>query len=139
MKRDFSYGVIPIFRKGNKNKFLIILHSMGHWGFPKGHKKKDESDIEAAKRELSEETGIQEVEVDESMKFLENYTYMQNDILLNKTVTFFPGSVKNLIVEVDQKEVVDFKWVGLEEALEILSFDNQKRLLNEVANWLQKR
>ena len=32
-----SFGVVPIYRKGNDLKLLLIQHNAGHWAFPKGH------------------------------------------------------------------------------------------------------
>ena len=44
--KDESTGIIPIFVNDNKeNLFLVVLHRSGHWAFPKGHKKIDESDL----------------------------------------------------------------------------------------------
>ena len=41
-EREKSCGCIII----NKNKVLLIKQTKGHWGFPKGHIEKDETEIE---------------------------------------------------------------------------------------------
>ena len=38
------------------NKVLLIKQTKGHWGFPKGHVEKNETEIETAIREVKEET-----------------------------------------------------------------------------------
>jgi len=38
---------------------LLILDRYGRWAFPKGHVEGGESDVQAAKREVREETGIE--------------------------------------------------------------------------------
>ena len=53
-EREKSCGCIII----NKNKVLLIKQTKGHWGFPKGHVEKDETEIETAIREVKEETGL---------------------------------------------------------------------------------
>ena len=53
-EREKSCGCIII----NKNKVLLIKQTKGHWGFPKGHVEKDETEIETAIREVKEETNI---------------------------------------------------------------------------------
>lgn len=57
MIEDISYGIIPFWRdQQDMIRFLLIYQKEGFWGFPKGHKEGNESDIDAAKRELQEET-----------------------------------------------------------------------------------
>ena len=58
MINDASFGVIPFKKiKGVWHVFLICHHD-GHWGFPKGHPEGEETSIQAAERELFEETGL---------------------------------------------------------------------------------
>ena len=50
-----------VWREGQNSEpeFLLLLHKHGHyWSFPKGRKNKGESDLETARREIREETGI---------------------------------------------------------------------------------
>jgi ADP-ribose pyrophosphatase YjhB (NUDIX family) len=50
------YGIILINSQGHV--LLVRGRKEGKWSFPKGHKKRGESDIQCALRELAEETGI---------------------------------------------------------------------------------
>ena len=50
------YGTILINSQGHV--LLVRGRKEGKWSFPKGHKKRGESDIQCALRELHEETGI---------------------------------------------------------------------------------
>lgn len=60
MKREYSYGVVPLKLVEKAVFILLIFHKGGkHWGFPKGHKDHQETDLETAKRELKEETGLE--------------------------------------------------------------------------------
>ena len=59
-----SYGVIPIFRDRNDIYVLLVKHSKGgHWGLPKGTPDKDEKPLDVARRELFEETGIKDIQI----------------------------------------------------------------------------
>ncbi|MBK6536405.1 MAG: NUDIX domain-containing protein [Ignavibacteria bacterium] len=60
--KDKAIGVIVYFEFPRSTKYLIVKHKKGHWSFAKGHKEKDESSIQTARRELYEEAGIKEVE-----------------------------------------------------------------------------
>ena len=42
-------------------RFLLIRDSYDNWGFPKGHLEDGESPAEAARRETIEETGLNQV------------------------------------------------------------------------------
>ena len=60
--REKSAGAI-IFRKEENRAYYLLLHyPAGHWDFPKGNIENGEKEIDTAKREIYEETGIQDVE-----------------------------------------------------------------------------
>ena len=69
--KDKAIGVIVYFEFPRSTKYLIVKHKKGHWSFAKGHKEKDESSIQTARRELFEEAGIKEVEFLAKKKFLQ--------------------------------------------------------------------
>ena len=51
----------------NENKVLLVKHNDGHWGFPKGHVEKDETELQTAIREVKEETNL-DVEIQEDKR-----------------------------------------------------------------------
>ena len=54
------------------NKVLLIKQTKGHWGFPKRHVEKNETEIETAIREVKEETNL-DVEVDANKRYTMEY------------------------------------------------------------------
>jgi len=62
ISKKLSCGVILI----NENKEILMIHVTGQsfWDLPKGTKKEDEREVDAAIRELKEETGISILESD---------------------------------------------------------------------------
>ena len=84
---DESIGVIPVY-KNNKGDylFLIVLHNAGHWAFPKGHQENGESKVETAHRELYEETGIRNIEINYQHIFSESYSFERDRKIYNKQV-----------------------------------------------------
>ena len=54
-----SCGAVVFRFINGERRFLLIKNKRScHWGFPKGHVEKDETDEETAKREVLEETGL---------------------------------------------------------------------------------
>jgi tRNA nucleotidyltransferase (CCA-adding enzyme) len=145
MKKDFSFGVIPIFRKVLESKdyyFLIVKQQNGDWGFPKGHAEKDESDTEAAQRELFEETGIDKIDLIDNPSFVSHYTYNTVDPHnprgddLHKTVVYYPAFTSQYLRKIDGNEILSSLWLTFDEAMEKLSFQETKDILTELKTWL---
>ena len=146
-----SFGVIPIQRKKNETSetseasetdeilFLLIKHRNGHWAFPKGHANVGETDVETARRELREETGIKEVTVNPKKAFEERYSkpkWREPNKIIIKTVRYFLGEVTNPKLKLQASEICDAKWVTYAEARKLITFDASRALLDEVAKAL---
>lgn len=58
MDNDFSYGFIAFRIKGTKTELLFLRRKEGFLDVPKGHQEKGESQMQAALREMREETGL---------------------------------------------------------------------------------
>ena len=145
MRTDFSFGVIPIHQKVLESKdyyFLIVKQQNGDWGFPKGHAEKDESDTEAAQRELFEETGIEKVDLIENPSFASHYTYSTVDSHnpsgeeLHKTVVYYPAFANQYLRKIDGVEILSSRWVTFDEAMERLTFQETKEILAKLKKWL---
>ena len=56
---ETSCGIVLV----NYGTVLLLQYPQGHWDFPKGHVEESDEDHHAtARRELLEETGIEEIE-----------------------------------------------------------------------------
>ena len=98
---DQVYGSILI--SSNQRILLIKGRTSGKWSFPKGHSRQGETELEAASRETYEETGI--------------FPPLQFDRILHlATGTYFVYSCDEFTpIPLDTKEVVQAKWMDLEE------------------------
>ncbi|MBN1634129.1 MAG: NUDIX domain-containing protein [Ignavibacteria bacterium] len=128
VKKRTSSGIIIYFDESKEREFLLLKHREGHWAFPKGHTRKQESRLETAFRELREETGIinpvllsDEVLLEESY-YIEKYNE-------NKTVFYFIGKADSKEITTDKKEIKDYKWCNLNEALNRITYNQTKKLL----------
>ncbi|BCX04294.1 MAG: diadenosine 5'5'''-P1,P4-tetraphosphate pyrophosphohydrolase [Candidatus Roseilinea sp.] len=135
-----SFGVIPVYRKDGQTYFLLIRHNSGHWAFPKGHAEPGEGEMETARRELREETGIRDVTLYPEPVFEENYTktaWSDPRQTVAKTVRYFLGIVHDPRVRLQAAEVQDYKWATYDEARAIITYDASRRLLEEAAQVLE--
>jgi bis(5'-nucleosidyl)-tetraphosphatase len=134
--KDRSYGVIPFAKQDNGIKFLLIQQTQGHWSFPKGHPNNDENEIDAAKRELYEETGIKNILIVPNLRLEENYFFKKGKTTIYKTVVYFLGEVTDTKVDIQEEEVQDYRWVSYEEGINLITFKEAKKLLSQAYEFL---
>jgi 8-oxo-dGTP pyrophosphatase MutT (NUDIX family) len=97
-------------------------------GLPKGHPDGDETPLEAAIREVREETGI-EVEplADHDLGEI-SYTYARKGRLVPKRVRFFLFSYRGGSTEDHDDEVEEVRWLSLARAADELSYDGEREM-----------
>ena len=109
--KRLSCGIVPV-HEGEQGRQLLMLRAWRNWDFPKGLRESGEAPLEAALRELREETGISDVHLDWGEAFLETGPYSRN-----KTARYY-------LARTDRTEVVlpvapglgrpehhEFRWV----------------------------
>ncbi len=136
--KDEAFGIVPIQQNPDGDRFLLIQHHAGHWGFPKGHAEAGESPLETACREFTEETGIQAFTVIDRVSFTEHYMFQKNGQKITKTVVYFPAWVQTSDVHRQEAEIKNYAWVQFDQALELITFNAAKQVLKEVNDYLQK-
>lgn len=139
VKKDFSFGVIPVCFIEGKPYFAVIRDKSGWWSFPKGHKETGETDVDAALRELQEETGIINCQIENSAIFYEKYKYVRGGYLIDKTVKYFLGLTNFQKITIDCNELSDCRWFDAETALKILSAPAAKEILKKALKLLQTK
>ena len=116
------------------------------WGFPKGKKNPKESNVNTAKRELAEESGIEALDIEMlPKKFEEKYTSYDgleyNNIYY---VAKYTGDAVDFVISNRREqltEVSDIKFLSINECLDkIRNYSKQKRLLvGKISNFLDRR
>ncbi len=137
--KEISYGIVPIFISENgKREFLLIQNHSGAWLFPKGHSENNEKEIDTAKRELFEETGLKCEKTYKEKFFIENHIFYRNDFKIYKTSKYYIGIVKDKKVLIQKEEVKDFYWGNEEYILKKINFENIKELFKEVVSYIDQ-
>lgn len=141
---ELSSGAL-IFRKSPKRGivWLLLHNTKGHWDFPKGNIRKGETELEAAVREVKEETGINDLHF--YAGFEEKITYFYNkgaysgkQEMTFKQVYFHLAETKAKEIEISS-EHSGFSWLSENEALSVLTFTNSKALIKKASDFLRKR
>jgi 8-oxo-dGTP pyrophosphatase MutT (NUDIX family) len=137
MPVEISAGAV-IFRMNASPKFLILHYEKGHWDFAKGNVEKGEEEVQTVLREIEEETGIKYVKILEGFREKISYFYRKGKKTVYKEVVFYLAETKTKEVEISY-EHVGYAWLGYEEALERLTFENAKKILEKAKNFLEER
>ncbi len=136
MRKDESFGVIPLSRKkGYWEVFLIQHHRSGYWGFPKGHAEPNESPQEAAFRELKEETNLELIRLLQEEPLKEQYTFILDRRRVFKQVYYFIAEVGGKI-KLQKGEIHDGMWLPFHEAIQKVTHQEGKTLITLVEKTL---
>lgn len=108
--------------------YLVIQSSGGHWDFPKGKIEEGETLRQTAIREVKEETGLEITLHDE---FEQRYSYFfrgRDGITVNKEVTMYIARAHSRDVVLSHEHIY-FKWLSKKEAVEQLTYNNARQIL----------
>lgn len=127
-----------IFRKGRI--LLIRKRSEKLWGLPKGRLEEGESTEEAARREMEEETGLQNLRMEKKLCEIEySYFWPQDDINYQKSVAYFlaraPGNQRPRL----EDRFDAYIWCTRQDAQKLLHHDNDVRTVREAFKALRKK
>ena len=126
MKREFSAGGV-VLRSFHGRPFLCAVRPKPDvLALPKGHPEPGESSIEAATREVREETGL----VAEHVEKLGDvrYWYALKGERVLKIVSFFLFRYSSGSVRDHDHEVVSAEWIPLDEAPRQLAYKGEREM-----------
>ena len=142
LNRELSAGGVIFRREAEKLLFLIIYSARNKiWGFPKGHIEPDETEQEAALREITEETGLQDLKIiagfreEDVYEALSNRGQFKGQKIEKHSVYFLMETLKKSVV-VDKDEISAFKWLKVNAAIAMLDFDGAKLILEKSNDFL---
>lgn len=135
MNYEKSCGAV-IYRMAQNPRFLLIRQARnGSWSFPKGHVEKEESELETAVREVQEEVGLTVSPIPNFRRVIHYCPRLNTE----KDVVYFLSEVRQATVLLQKEEVSDYCWAELDCALRILSFENDRQVLRDAADFLTAR
>jgi 8-oxo-dGTP pyrophosphatase MutT (NUDIX family) len=133
-KEQVSAGGVVYRRRGGETEVaLISVGEAARWQLPKGLVGRGESPLEAALREVEEETGLA-CEVVAELEKVEYWYFSKGGgrrVRFHKFVHFYLMRYVSGDVSGHDDEVNEARWVGIEDAEGMLAFKGERKALAE--------
>lgn len=114
-----SCGVV-LAREQGKGWTTLLLRAYHHWDFPKGIREAGEEPMQAALREVNEETGIDDLEFDWGDRFFETGPYSKGKVARYYLArTHKDEVVMGISPETGEPEHHEWRWVSFDEAYDL--------------------
>jgi len=145
MIREKSVGLI-IFRYNNRDKeiqYLVLYHRGTYWQFPKGKVDQGESEVETAKREVQEETGISGVEIIKGWRqptqfFFKEERAGKKELIKKDFILYLAKMPKGAEVKISS-EHNGYAWLNYKIAGKYLKFKSLKEIIKEANSYVNRQ
>jgi 8-oxo-dGTP pyrophosphatase MutT (NUDIX family) len=114
-----SCGVV-LARETEQGWYTLLLRAFHHWDFPKGIREQGEEPMQAALREVREETGVNDVRFDWGDRYFETGPYSRG-----KVARYYIAKTDQETVEMGLSPVTgvpehhEWRWVTFDEAYDL--------------------
>lgn len=129
INREPTAGGIVYRRNKGQLEILLIADSKHRWTIPKGHIEEGETPKQTAKREIQEETGLQEMEMLDWLGKI-NFRYRRLNVLVLMTTEIFLVEAKGDTDKiVPQEWMTGIKWFPVKDALDKIEYEDIGKLI----------
>ena len=129
-----SCGAVVYKRTPKGVYYLLIKNRSKNIGFPKGHVEMDETELETAYREIFEETNVK-VKIDRNFRISYNYTV---SFFIKKQAVYYVAEIVGGDIKVPEDEILDYSFVPFDDALQLLTYPNEKRILRSANQYINR-
>ena len=102
-----------VFRRSDRGIHLLVLRAYKNWDFPKGLIEPGENELDAAKREVTEETGLADLDYPFGDEFKETVPYAGN-----KVARYYLAQTDAEKIKLSEHH--EYRWVSFDEAEDLL-------------------
>ena len=137
MRFEYSAGAF-VYRKGASSIELLLLKRKGTdaYDLPKGHIEKGENAVQAAVREIKEETGLNATFLP-YFQTSTHYIFTRKKVRISKNVKFFISRTQSSKVTISE-EHKGYKWCHIDKAAYVLKYKDLLQILPKVTDYIQK-
>lgn len=136
MEKEVSAGAIIFRKEKSEILYLLLWYPAGHWDFPKGNIEKGETEIETVRREVYEETGIDDLEFIFGFREKISYYYYRNKKKIYKEVIYYLAKTSKKEVKLSYEHKA-YEWLPYEEAYKRITYQNSKEVLKKAHKYLK--
>ena len=131
--QKLSCGAV-LARETDAGWLTLMLRAFHHWDFPKGLRERGEEPMEAALREVQEETGIDDLSFDWGDRFYETGPYSQGKVARYYIAKTEQEAVEmGISPETGEPEHQEWRWVSFDEA-----YDLGSPRVREIVHWARQ-
>jgi 8-oxo-dGTP pyrophosphatase MutT (NUDIX family) len=135
---ELAAGAV-VMRAGRDAVLLLHHATQRRWCFPKGHVEAGESVEEAARREITEETGLSRFELGPELATVHYRFYdPRRDVSVAKTTVYYLVETSDLAV-VAEPLFDEHEWVPVAEARGRVAFDEERAVLDAIGSARPRR
>ena len=121
MKGPIKAAGAVVFRRTSRGPRYLLLRAFKNWDFPKGLVDTGENQLDCAKREVAEETGLTDLDYPFGEAFRETLPYAAN-----KVARYYLAETEQVEIvlpispELGRPEHHEYRWASFDEAQELL-------------------
>lgn len=137
MTLEKSCGAVVFTRRNEQLLFVLVQEKSGAYSFPKGHMEGNETEMETARREIFEETGLHP-------EFLNGFRHQEEYNLsekpgTRKQVVYFLAKFEKEPLLPRKGEIRKIHLLPYEQALSRFTYEGTRHILTEAYAFLMKQ
>lgn len=137
MNLEKSCGAIVYTKRDSEYLFVLVQEQGGAYSFPKGHMEGSETEIETARREIFEETGLKPCFA-EGFRETDGYDLKEKPGT-RKQVVYFLAECGNEPMTAQKGEIRKIELLPYDQAMERFEWEGTRRVLTAAYHYLTAR
>lgn len=143
VKRQIVAGFVIYRRTHEGIKYLLLYRRGTYWNFPKGHFEPGEKSLDAALREVSEETGLHksDLRIIPGFRAYEKFYFRVGKQGIYDIVILYLAETRRADIRISPREHSGFAWFTYQDALKAVGskYESTRKVLKQANDYLTRR